>query len=239
MITVDFKRLPAQPGDRILDIGCGSGRHTCAAYGLEKVVVTAADIDIRDVEEAKKRLVYHDRLGIHGNGQWALSVADIVNLPFQNQAFDMVICSEVMEHIPNDKKAAKELARVLKPGRRLAVSVPRYLPESICWTISKDYYQANGGHLRIYQKRKLIALFEKTGPKYRSSHFAHSLHTPYWWLKCLVGPSREDVFWVNLYKRFLTWDIMQKPRATAVVDRLLNPLLGKSLVLYFDKPSMA
>ena len=235
MITVDFNRLPVQPGQKILDIGCGSGRHTCAAYGLKGVIVTGADIDIRDVAEAKDRLIFHDRLGAHGNGQWNLSVADITRLPFKNNAFDMVICSEVMEHIPNESKAVKELVRVLKPGRRLAISVPRYLPEKICWGLSHDYHLANAGHIRIYKKRKLIALFQNAGLKTRGAHFAHSLHTPYWWLKCLMGPTREDILLVNLYKRFLTWDIMQKPAITRFLDYLFNPLIGKSLVVYFEK----
>jgi SAM-dependent methyltransferase len=235
MITVDFKRLRVQPGQRILDIGCGSGRHTCAAYGLKGVIVTGADIDIRDVAEAKNRLAFHEELGAHGNGQWNLSVADITRLPFKNNAFDLIICSEVMEHIPNETGAVKELARVLKPGKRLAISVPRYLPEKICWGLSREYHLANGGHIRIYKKRDLIALFENTGLKNRGVHFAHSLHTPYWWLKCLLGPAREDILLINLYKKFLTWDIMKKPPVTRFLDRLLNPLMGKSLVVYFEK----
>jgi 2-polyprenyl-3-methyl-5-hydroxy-6-metoxy-1,4-benzoquinol methylase len=235
MITVDFKKISVQPGHRILDIGCGSGRHTCAAYARKRIVVTGADINIKDVKEAKNRLMYHDRLGAHGNGQWNLSVADITCLPFKNHSFDTIICSEVMEHVPDEVTAVQELARVLKPGRRLAVSVPRYLPERICWGLSKAYHQVNAGHIRIYRKKKLLSLFETAGFRTRGFHFAHSLHSPYWWLKCLMGPSREDIKVVNLYHRFLTWDIMQQPAITRFLDHLLNPLFGKSLVVYFDK----
>ena len=59
---------------------------------------------------------------------------------------------------------------------------------------------------------------------------------PFWWLKCLAGPARKDVRLVNLYHRFLTWDLMQKPRITGCAERLLNPILGKSLVVYCKKP---
>jgi 2-polyprenyl-3-methyl-5-hydroxy-6-metoxy-1,4-benzoquinol methylase len=235
MITVDFKRLPTQPGDRILDIGCGSGRHSSAAYELKKVNVTGADIHFNDLKAAEERLRYHDELEAHGGGDWNLSVADIENLPFKDRAFDMIICAEVMEHVPHDFQAAKELARVLKPGRRLAVSVPRYLPERFCWKLSQDYYRVDGGHIRIYKKSRLVSLFHAAGFAYRSSHFAHSLHTPYWWLKCLVGLNGDPITPVRLYQRFLNWDIMQKPKSTARIDHLLNPLLGKSLVVYFDK----
>ncbi|MDA3895066.1 MAG: hypothetical protein PF482_02830 [Desulfobacteraceae bacterium] len=78
-------------------------------------------------------------------------------------------------------------------------------------------------------------MFEKIGLIKQGSHYAHSLHTPYWWLKCLVGPGRDDSLPVNLYHRLLTWDIMEKPRLIRNIDTLLIPLLGKSLVLYFKK----
>ena len=235
MITVDFKKLDIKPGYRILDIGCGSGRHTCEAYRFEKITVIGADLNFNDLCEAKNRLAYHDALGEHGGGQWIVSAADIKNLPFQDNFFDLVICSEVLEHIPEDQVAMKEIIRILKPGQTLVVSVPRYFPEKICWALSDEYYNANQGHVRIYTKKQLIDRLEKEGVRNWGTHFAHSLHSPYWWLKCLVGPTREDSAIVNLYKRFLTWDIMQKPFITRFLDRLLNPVVGKSLVLYFTK----
>ena len=76
---------------------------------------------------------------------------------------------------------------------------------------------------------------EKAGTRHFYSHFAHGIHSPYWWLKCFVGPTRDDSWAVNLYKRFLTWDIMKKPRMTRLIDGMLNPLIGKSVVLYFTK----
>jgi hypothetical protein len=77
---------------------------------------------------------------------------------------------------------------------------------------------------------------KRAGLRVWRAHHAHSLHTPFWWLKCLAGPARTDVRVVNLYHRFLTWDLMQKPRITRWVERLLNPVLGKSLVVYCKKP---
>ncbi|MFH2067448.1 MAG: class I SAM-dependent methyltransferase [Pseudomonadota bacterium] len=235
MITVDFKKIDIRPGYRILDIGCGSGRHTCEAYRFENVTVIGADLNFHDVTEARNRLCYHDALGEHGGGKWIVSVADIKRLPFQDNSFDLVICSEVLEHIPEDRVAMREIIRILKPGKTLVVSVPRYFPEKICWALSDEYYNANQGHVRIYTKKQLIGRLEKEGVRNWGMHFAHSLHSPYWWLKCFVGPTREDSGIVNLYKRFLTWDIMKKPFITRFMDRLLNPLVGKSLVLYFTK----
>ncbi len=235
MITVDFRRLDIRTGFKILDIGCGSGRHTAAAYELDRTLAVGADLNYADVAQAAERLRFHDRLGAHGGGQWALSTADICRLPFKKSCFDLVVCSEVLEHIPAHETAMGELIRVLKPGCHLVVSVPRFYPEKICWELSDEYFNANQGHVRIYRRKELVARLERLGVSHWSTHFAHSLHAPYWWLKCLVGPTRTDNRAVNLYNRFLTWDILEKPPLTQWLDRLLNPVLGKSLVLYFVK----
>jgi ubiquinone/menaquinone biosynthesis C-methylase UbiE len=235
MITVDLSRLNIKPGDRILDIGCGSGRHTAAAYEWPKVWVIGVDRNPADLNQARKRLGLHDRMDAHGSGRWALFAADITALPLRDNIFDGVICSEVLEHIPNHHLAVREILRVLKPGHFLAVSVPRFWPEKICWLLSEAYHQASGGHVRIYRQAMLKHLVETAGAKRRSAHWAHSLHTPFWWLKCLVGPSREDHPLVNTYHRFLTWDIMKKPKITRTIEKILNPFLGKSLVMYFRK----
>jgi SAM-dependent methyltransferase len=235
VITVDFNKLNIQPGFKILDIGCGSGRHTCAAYQCRDVVAIGADINLRDLVTAKDRLNLHDQLGEHGGGTWGLSVADMTRLPFKNNYFDLVIASEVMEHIPEHENAAKEVIRVLKPGSMLVVSVPRYWPERICWGLSEDYCNSSRGHIRIYKSKELVALLESFGLKKWAIHYAHSLHTPFWWLKCLLGPTRENSLLVNLYHRFLTWDIMRQPRGTRFLDNMLNPILGKSVVVYLRK----
>ena len=237
MITIDFNRIWVQPGDKILDIGCGSGRHACRAYACDGVTIIGVDANYNDVREAQGRLTYHEAIGAHGGGSWGCAAGNILSLPFPEASFDLVICSEVMEHIPQDSLAADEIMRVLKPGGQLAVSVPRYFPEKICWKLSTTYYSANGGHVRIYTKQHIRRLFEQTGAVFQTTHFAHSLHTPYWWLKCLVGPTRNDSKPVNLYHRLLSWDIMKKPKITRFLDTLLNPILGKSLVLYFTKTS--
>ena len=235
MITVDFKQLKIRPGYCILDIGCGTGRHTSAVFRFEKITVIGADHNIKDLYEARTRIQLHERLGEHGGGQWGLAAADIAGLPFKNDVFDLVICSEVLEHVTRDDIAINELVRVLKPQHNLVISVPRYLPERICWALSEDYTAADNGHIRIYRKKKLIQCLESFGLKRWAVRYAHSLHTPYWWLKCLVGPDREEALMVSLYHRFLSWDIMNKPRLIGWMDRLLNPVLGKSLVVYLRK----
>lgn len=235
MITVDFDRLSLKPGARILDVGCGSGRHTDAASRVQRVVTIGLDIRFEDVTAAKERLRFAKELGESGGGFCAVMTADINCLPFKDSFFDLVICSEVLEHIPDHESAVSEILRVLAPGKDLVVSVPRYIPERICWALSRDYCNSNDGHIRIYKKDELTGLLERAGAKKWKTCYAHSLHTPYWWLKCLVGPTREDSRLVNLYHAFLVWDMMKRVRITRMLDSLLNPVFGKSLVLYLRK----
>jgi SAM-dependent methyltransferase len=235
MVTADFNRINIQPGDRVLDIGCGDGRHAGDLAQMDGLTIVAADMNIIDLKQIHRRIEYLEELDIRGDSTLTMTVADITALPFDDFCFDHVICAEVMEHVPNDETAASELIRVLKPGGNLIVSVPRFYPEKICWMLSEEYYNSNGGHIRIYTRKQITAIFERLGMRPWSSHFAHSLHTPYWWLKCLLGLNSEDAMPVHIYKRFLTWDIMEKPWITRMADRLLNPVLGKSLVLYFKK----
>ena len=163
MITVDFKKAGLKPGQKVLDIGCGSGRHVAAAYQHPEVVAIGTDLSFKDLGDARERLLFHDRLGEHGHGAWGLNVADITALPFARHSFDLVICSEVMEHIHDERAAVAELFRVLKPGHPMVISVPRYVPEWICWKLSDEYHMVNQGHIRIYRKKRLVSLFESFG----------------------------------------------------------------------------
>jgi SAM-dependent methyltransferase len=235
MLTVDFARLDLAPGARVLDIGCGSGRHAAAAYRLPGARVVGADTAGADLAAARERLQLHDRLNAHGGGRWDLCAADGRHLPFADGCFDLVICAEVLEHVRADGRVLAEIHRVLRSGGDLAVSVPRHGPERLCWALSADYAAAEGGHVRIYRRRTLLARLVSAGFTPRGAHYAHGLHTPYWWLKCLAGPRRTDVRMINLYHRFLVWDLLKKPRLTRMIERMLNPILGKSLVVYARK----
>jgi len=235
MVTVDFGRLDLAPGARVLDLGCGSGRHTAAAYRLPGARVAGVDLSRGDLSAARERLQLHDRLRAHGGGRWDLCAGNALRLPFADGCFDLVVCAEVLEHVRADGRVLAEITRVLRPGGDLAVSVPRRGPERPCWRLSADYAASEGGHVRIYHQSALLARLRRAGLEPHRHHYAHSLHTPFWWLKCLVGPRRGDSRPVNLYHRFLVWDLMEKPRLTRALERLLNPLLGKSLVVYARK----
>jgi ubiquinone/menaquinone biosynthesis C-methylase UbiE len=236
MITVDIKTLDLPDHKRILDIGCGSGRHVAEAHALNNAMVVGVDPNIADLYEARDRLDVHERMQTGGDqSRWYLSSANILCLPFREQSFDLVICSEVLEHIHDYQRSIREIQRVLASDGQLVISVPRRWPEILCRLFSKSYRNTPGGHVRTYIAPHLIKKIESLGLRHTRTHWAHSLHTPFWWLKCLVGPERVDFPLVRLYHTLLVWDMMKHPRLTDCLDRWLNPFMGKSIVLYFSK----
>lgn len=236
METVNFEFLQLKPGQRVLDLGCGEGRHAITAYLRENVVSIGVDLNLKDLQTTRSRF---NEFKVAGNDQkcLCLSVANGQQLPFANNSFDKVICSEVLEHIPDYQAVLREITRVLKTDGIFVASVPRFFPEWVCWRLSRAYHEVPGGHVRIFNGTHLRYDIEEHGLVFFKRHYAHSLHVPYWWLKCIYWRDQdvEQAGIVNLYHRFLVWDLMKQPRITKWLDALLNPIMGKSIVMYFVK----
>src|SRR4051812_21489684 len=241
MLTIRFDRLGLRPGDLVLDVGAGFGRH-CFEVARRGGRVVALDYAADEVVGTRATLGGMVDAGeIPVDRYVGVLQGDATKLSFPDNTFDRVITSEVLEHIQNDVGAIAEMVRVLKPGGTFAGTVPTWWPEKINWMLSDEYHapKAIGGHVRIYSETELKAKLRAAGLDVTGSHHAHALHSPYWWLKCAVGPRREDSKAVNAYKKFLEWDIIKGPRSTRLAEKVLSPVLGKSLAVYATKPIVA
>src|SRR5437879_3075009 len=112
-----------QPGDRVVDIGCYDGyllrriaaRHTIRGAGI--------DISETAVQLARRAA---DREGITG---LLFAVSQGSNLPFETHSVDVVICSEVLEHVPDLEAVLAEISRVMVRGGRLYATMPNDLED--------------------------------------------------------------------------------------------------------------
>ena len=238
--TVDFELLGLAPGDTLLDLGCGEGRHTISACLSERVHAVGLDLSLDDLATAAGRYREFDIAGLDDGApdaeqtRGASFVAGSgLELPFADATFDKVVCSEVLEHVHDYEAVLAEIQRVLKPGGLLAVSVPRFGPEWVCWKLSRAYHEVEGGHIRIFRTSELQQAVENLAMIRYAKHWAHGLHAPYWWLRCLFWSKGQQTWPVRLYHRLLVWDLMKQPRLTRWLERILNPFIGKSVVLYF------
>ncbi len=246
VLTVDFDRLGLRPGERVLDMGCGAGRHAFEMYKRGADVV-AFDQDPDELSTVREWFAaMRDAGEVPAGAEADVKEGDALALPFADGEFDRIVAAEVLEHIHADVDAIKELVRVLRPGGTLAISVPRWLPEIVNWKLSDDYHNAEGGHIRIYTAEELVDKVTKAGRfndgtpgdamVFTGKDHAHGLHTPYWWIKCAVGVTNDDHPLAKAYHKLLVWEIMKNPRALQLAGKVLDPMIGKSMVLYFVKP---
>ena len=235
MLTVDFERLAIGPSTKVIDVGCGAGRHAFEAYrrGADVVAFDRDASELRSIDTTLRAMAETGEAPAAASAKVVLG--DALSLPYADETFDCVIASEILEHIPQDDAAIAELVRVLKVGGTLAVSVPRWLPERVCWLLSDEYHANEGGHVRIYRASSLRDKIAGGGLVLTRAHHAHALHSPFWWLKCAVGVANSDHPAVAAYHKLLVWDLMRRPKVTQLAESVLNPLVGKSVVMYFAK----
>lgn len=233
MLTARLKHLGLSKGDRVLDLGCGEGRHVHGLYMLGEYDIVGVDLDQPSLDKAQSGL---ETLPASPS-KVSFETGDATALRFEDASFDAIICSEVLEHLPDYDAAIKEMRRILKPDGKLCVTVPHAWPERICWKLApppNGYAFQPGGHIRIFDQVDLQTSVERRGFKLFRRHHAHAIHVPYWWLKCAFWARQDDHPWIKSYHRFLVWDLMKKPWLTRGLDALLSPFMGKSMVMYFD-----
>lgn len=156
-----FKSLEKvlKPGNKVLDIGCGGGLVAKAIKKrFPKVEVTGVDFDKKAIEIAKAK-----------SGGVKFVVADVLNLPFEDNQFKAVVGFHLWEHLRDLGETTQEVKRVLKKGGVFHLVVPI---EGDFWTLhgwlTKFGWQAKKrlcGHMHNFKRKSLIAGLEKQGFK--------------------------------------------------------------------------
>jgi ubiquinone/menaquinone biosynthesis C-methylase UbiE len=236
IVNIDFRRhFLIQPGERVLDLGCGSGRHTVEACRWPCRVV-GVDLSRQDLRVARYMLADLQRRKI-APGHADFVIADAEHLPFREGAFEKVICTEVLEHIGDDRAGVRELVRVLRPGGDIAVSVPSYWPEVLFWTISWEYWHTPGGHIRMYEPGEMWHTLEEHGLRLRLQRRRHSFQTLYWFVRCVFGKDNDYFPLTRFLTRFINWyHNRRRLRPLEYFEAVLDLVMGKDTILYGTKP---
>ena len=141
---------------RSLDLGCGEGRHAISAYMVNDVESVGIDLSLGDLETTRER--FQEFVEPENTSKsLVISVASAESLPFADESFDKIICSEVLEHIPDYRGVLDEIVRVLKPDGVLAISVPRSWPENICWYLSENYHKVDRKSTRLNSSHSSVS----------------------------------------------------------------------------------
>lgn len=236
--AIDPEQLALNSGARLLDVGCGMGRHLLelSRYPGSLFGLDVSFDDLRKMQYMLK-LTSHERpitadvRPVQGTGE---------QLPFSDGFFRQVICTETLEHVPDDRAVMRELVRVLAPSGVLVISVPDEYSERLLWKLSPRYRDTPGGHVRIYKRKEIADLMAETGVEPFATQFRHSLETMRWLVHSVIdsewgkpGSITKGIRWLLDTPSHRNW------RLLAGWDFLGNRLLPKSVVVYGRKLEQA
>ena len=232
--AIDPRLLDLKPDSRLLDVGCGTGRHILE---LSRCEGTFVGLDMSD--EDLKKMRYLLALAAQ-EGRLVANVpiaqGDGLSLPFEDNELDHVICTETLEHVDDDEAMLRDLIRVLRPGGVLVVSVPDEYSERLLWRLSPRYRTAPGGHVRIYRRKRIIGLLTENGAEPYSVQYRHSLESVRWLVHSVIdkewgepGRITRGIRWLLDTPSHRNW------RALAWADAAFSRVLPKSIVLYGRK----
>jgi len=235
MEAVDLDLLRLSEGDLVLDMGSGTGRHVLAAC-LRPCRVVGLDSDLESLALAGRYVNLIRSWGVVRAGA-TLMLGWGDRLPFADGSFDRVMCTEVLEHIPDDRRTIREIMRVLRPGGTAAVSVPDQLTESIFWRLSWQYRNTPGGHVRIYGRGEIATKLKDAGLRLYAVRFRHAFETLYW----LARIGLRDHCWepaprVESFRTFLESRRVHNSEFFHRLEEAANYLFPKSIVFYGRKP---
>lgn len=230
MLTVDFDLLSVNKDDIVLDAGCGFGRHSLE-FLKRGARVFCMDLDMESLRKTRFTLAQlHQQISTEESRNFTVHSGDALSLPFRDETFDRIICSEVMEHVDDDYAACAELTRVLKKNGLIAITVPTIFTELIYDALTYEYFTSPGGHIRKYTPKKLAAIMRSCGLEVYAIGHRHAFHSIWWIIRSVVGLHNNDHPITKAYHRFLHLGLFSDFMRRA--EKLCNWFFPKSVVLY-------
>ena len=231
METFNFNLLNLKKIKKVIDVGCGNGRHL-KSLGFKLTDSEIIGIDQSAPEITKLNKEFDESVCKNGNA-YKFITGDIRERDVPDNSQDLVVCSEVLEHVPNFEAVLEECYRILKPGSVMLISVPSYFPESLCWKYSKKYMQTPGGHIRIFKKNFLKERFKALNLKLFKHHREHALHSIYWIIR--ARNNMEENNFLKSFHNLLVRQMFGQAKFSFALEKLLNPFFGKSECFYLRK----
>jgi ubiquinone/menaquinone biosynthesis C-methylase UbiE len=233
--SIDMDILGLSRGERILDVGCGTGRHVVEA-ARSKCFFVGVDFN-RGELQTLRAIIYHQSIEGKMRGRGSPVQADGAVLPFRDAVFDRVMATEVFEHVPDEHMMMRELARVLRPGGTIAVSVPDMRSEVIVWGIALSHRQRPGEHVRIFRHQQMVDLLQENGLKVYTRRYRQSMESLFWILALTSKKGTIRRKTAVALRRFLDRHTNANSRRLNQVENIGNYIIPKSAVFYARKPA--
>ncbi len=225
--------VPILPGHTVIDVGCGDGGYIgfVAAQGAEVLFV---DQDPERLARTEERIRTSARA-------YRAIQSDCDPIPIDDAVGDLVICTEVLEHVPDPAKFLRELIRIAKPGAQLLISVPDSRSEQFVSATAPPECFQEPNHIRIFTAQAFETLVRDAGLEIESHRFTGCFWSVFWplsWMTCEPGgglplDNKHPIVehWVQL------WQLVQAHPDGHKIREALNGLLPKSQSIIARKPA--
>jgi SAM-dependent methyltransferase len=214
-----LKRSADPSQSRVLDIGTGTGGNLRLLRELGFQSIDGIDFSEDAIEYCRQK------------GFEKVQLGDACRLPFEDNSFDVTLATDVLEHLEDDHQAAREIARVLKPGGLGVITVPAF---PCLWGLQDEV----ACHVRRYRMRGLLACLDQAGLEIEKRfHFNYLLFGSIWLARQVIRLAKIPLRSENeLNSPFLNAIL----KAIFTVDvhsaKVLHPPFGVSICVLARKP---
>ena len=201
-----FDRIRPALGERLLEVGCGTG--TMTQFMTDRELVVGVDVHPDYVESTQQR--FKDKPNV------VIRLLDITTTiePIEHYRFDSAVSINVLEHIPDDEGALKAVHHLLVPGGRLTLFVP-------CHPILMSPFDEAIGHYRRYTKRDLAAKLRQAGVTVERMRRTNPVGA-FGWLVTNTLLRNRSLRGAGLYDRLVP--LLRR------IDELAEPPVGLSII---------